>query len=219
LPRQGAGVGCLAVDVLVMADERELTAIHEASHSVVTHARGWTPGALTVEGGTRLAGCATFTRRAVPSEVIAQVDAEQPFVMWPHEARWWIESEVMIALAGDIGEELFAPRTGRRPELVTVRAAEIAETLPLATSEERRATAAMCDDSEYESDAEVVARMMRLAHGPDLVSAVMWTRYLEAQVRALLAFHERRVRRLAEVATALGTVGGEALAAMLRDTP
>lgn len=202
--------------------ERVRTALHEAGHHVVAAVYGWRLGAVTITSGTALAGCSIATPPLVA--VPANVDYAEPFIRWPSAVRRRIEGESLVYLSGDAAEMLFVPRSGRRPDPVSVQAAEaIAEPdrpvdlsrLPAATAKEHADVAVVCADPAVPSDADRVARLARYAHDGDVAGAGAWIFYMETQARVLLLAHEQRVRRLADALLATGTVGAEAAARLL----
>jgi hypothetical protein len=194
---------------------------HEAGHVVVVAACGGTVRSVTVEQGQALAGCVRYRRAEAPPGASDGLDVTQPFVLWPNGARRWVEAEVLVALAGEVAEELFEPRPppGRVSEPVAAVAAELVEKLPPLPEAERENLRAVMD-SPGPSDAEYVAQMVRLGHGNDAAALAVshwWLAYMRYEARALLELHWRRVRRLADVLAQVGSLSGEAVAAVLRE--
>ncbi len=208
---------------MTAASERELTALHEAGHAVISAVFGWRVNVVTIEPGRAAYGCSSAAPPLVP--VPADADYGVPFVRWPHQVRQRMEGEALVHLAGTEAELLFAPRVGRGQEPVSVQAAELVATapagkasvpeVPAATVEERAAAADMCDRPTFTSDAEKLARLARHAHDADAAAAGTWLAYLETQCRALLIAEERRVRRFADALLATGTLGARASARLL----
>jgi hypothetical protein len=206
----------------VTDDERHATAVHESGHVVVASAVGWKPGAMTLEGGRALTGCSFATPPPVCAEALALLGtAETTFTLWPSAVRERVERDALVTMAGDIAKAMFVPRSGRMPEPVSIPAGRPASLgdLPPPTDAERRATAAAVDDLSVECDALKVERLGRVAHGPDIASAACWLQFLEQQCRALLLRHKDRVAWLAIVLAESGTLGAEAVAALVRDHP
>ena len=86
------------------------------------------------------------------------LDACQVFVLWPQPIRRGVEGEALCSLAGDVAKELFAPAFGRVLELVTVRAAMVAEELPPLPEDERAKLIQAVNNESGRSDAENVAK-------------------------------------------------------------
>jgi hypothetical protein len=194
---------------------RKLYALHEAGHHVMAAVCGWQLGAVTIEPGALFAGCSEHY--APPIAMPGDFDPGDPFVLWPAALRQGFESRALVFMAGDMAGLLFAPRTGRVPDTVTEAAATLlaSGTLAAPTENERAAMTAAVSDTSARTDAEVIADLAWLAHPLDPAGAGAWMGWLDTQARAVLLDHEDRVRRLADVLLAAGTVGAAAAARVL----
>ena len=203
----------------------ELVRIHEAGHVVAAAALGYPPTGVTVRGGSVLDGCSTHRLPGLPAgamqDAVQAINDELPFITWRAGMRDRIERLVVIKLAGQAAELCLgerAPATSRQPVTVAEQAAAEAAGLlpePPAALVERYA-ATVSDPDAAESDAEAVAMFAASAHGDDLASMRAWLEYLEGQARALVLAEAPRIRRLAHALRLRDTLGGEAVAAVLR---
>jgi hypothetical protein len=193
------------------------TALHEAAHASVARSFGWLPGPLTVRAGTRWAGCAAWRPPALSLDEVALVDVAEPFVVWPAAVRKRLESGVLVAMAGQVAEQMLAPRAeSRQPDSVAERAtAALADLKPI-DDEDRAWATRVVDDARMSSDGEYVARNVWAMFGRrDLPSANAFVQYAEAQVRSFVAGHADAILRLADVAELAGSMSGDAVAAVL----
>ncbi len=210
-----------------MDDDRVRPAFHEAGHAVVAYKEtGAKLGMVTIEPGTRFAGCAEWWPVTVPPDDPAwsQLDVTAPFLLWPEPIRRWVELDVIVALAGEAAADVLAPRTGRLPASLVEGAAGIAAALPEPTAAgrlprltagERQYAAQMVSDPDAPSDADKIAELARVAHGPDLASLAAWLVYLEAVTRALVQRHRQGIERLATELLKWGTLNGQAATAAI----
>lgn len=203
----------------------ELVRIHEAGHVVAAAALGYPPTGVTVRGGGVLDGCSTHALPGLPPETmqgsVAALGDGRPFVCWPAAMVRRVEALVVIKMAGRLAELTLAerePATSRQPatiaEQATAEAAGLLPEPPAALVERYAAT--VSDPDAAESDAEAVAMFAASAHGDDLASMRAWLEYLEGQARALVLAEAPRIRRLAHALRLRDTLGGEAVAAVLR---
>jgi hypothetical protein len=160
------------------------TAVHEAGHAAVARACGGTVQAVTVVPAGFTSGCTRWRRPASRGAAPGGLDVSQPFVLWPEAFRRWAETEVMVALAGRVAEEMAGLPVGRGDQADLERAAEVG----------------------------------RRVHGGDPFAdavAGAWAAYLRHETQALLELHWRRVQRLAGALEEAGSLGGEAIKAIL----
>jgi len=192
-------------------DDLARLAIHEASHIAVSSAFGdWAPGPAVA---TRDRGC----YEPVPPRVQAEpFDADLlPLVAWPADLRRFLEADVCISLAGQIGEGLFTGTpTGRVEGSVVETAREIAELPPPSTEDHAWAARKVADDLSL-SDVERVARSARIAFVGDPESRMVWLRFLELQTTRLLVANEAKVRHIGKVLANAGVLSAEAVKRLL----
>lgn len=194
----------------------ELAALHEAGHAVAAAELGMTLGPIGVLGDGR--GCMNYwTHDRLDA---ATPDTGLPLVTWPLALQQWAAARVVILLAGDVAERLFAPRQGRttvEPVAEVARDVVAGDRPPAASVAEREMVAAQLADPPV--DADEVAHTAWIVHGGDPLRAGLWIAWLAEETRALLIVREARVRRLAALVAAERTVGGEAAARVIADTP
>jgi hypothetical protein len=198
----------------------ELTALHEAGHAAAADALGCKVVLATVEPGEHLSGVCRYLPLRVRDDLPDTV--ESPLIVWPAGWQRDLGAKVVIALAGDLAEELFAPRgtaSLRLAESVTAQAWERLEVLsadgPAATAAEL-AEAARAVSEPGRSDAKCIADIAFVAHGGDPLRAAAWLHWLSEETRALLLAHEGAVRCMAALLAEHGTLGEQAAAACLR---
>jgi hypothetical protein len=200
-----------------VSDELGRAAIHEAGHLAIALACGRRPGPVAIrpDGSGRSFHSAPMVSRAV----IEGADLALPFVLWPAVLRARFESDVLTLMAGQVAEELFAPRTGRQPEPVAEAAAELAAALPeLAgpnAGEQQAVGASFASFDPDDTDEARIAKAARAAFGSDIASAACWLAWMAAQTRALVLGNGSRIRQLAELLGEHGTIGGQAAETLL----
>jgi hypothetical protein len=195
----------------------ERTDFHEAAHCAVAVRCGWTVLAASVLPGQCAGG---WTNILAPPSSWPEFDASLPFVLWPGAARWSLEAETLVVLAGGLAEESWRP--GRVAEPLVVRAAELAEAAALLPAELRDQAEVAANDPDTEQDEERLARLMRSAHGGDVASAAAHLVLLDQQARRIVAMEERRISLLARSLSVYGVLDRDQVAtvlgAALRDT-
>jgi hypothetical protein len=188
------------------------TCVHEAGHSVVASACGWTIGAVTVRPGTVLAGCAAYRPPPVDPEQLRCLDAMRPLVLWPDSLRRRLEADVMVSLAGECAElMLSALTTGRQPERITETVAAALEDMQPTAGEAEWAASIVDDDVAMTDDAEHVLKSAWAAFGPDWRSARYWVDLLAAQTHAIVTAEAHKIMYVADL---LGDTGLMSAAAM-----
>lgn len=203
-----------------MSDQLERVCRHEAGHAAVGQWLGWESRGLTVEPGTYLLGCARYAPPALPESAWDGFDLEAPFALWNPEVRNYIEAHTLGLLAGGMAALLLAPpRAGRQPPSVVEQAAVQVEALA-SLPEPAPADVAVIRkmvDTPAPTDAEWVAKLAHVAHGPDLAAASSWLEWMEAAVRSVIVARRADIERLAGVAAVRRTLSGEQVAACLRE--
>jgi hypothetical protein len=184
-------------------------AVHEAAHCVIAVAMGREALSATISGGQVLDGCSRYT---TPEPIpLHAFDVEAPFVLWPEPVRRRLEAEAIISLAADLAEELFAgPVTGRMADPAAELAAELA-----AGADDLTWAAATVDSIDHRPDSWHTAQAVFGAVGRDPVAVAAWTAWLECQARQLVIWQEATIRAVAAALDAHGTLGAEALAALI----
>jgi hypothetical protein len=196
-----------------MTDFLDPACVHEAGHSVVAWACGREAGPVAVRAES---GRSFHIPPKVAADIIAGLVCDDPFILWAPEVRARFEGDVLIAMAGQVAEDHFAPRAGRVPEPVSAQAAELLATLPPPTAGERRTVADSFTVTAMVTDEERVARAAWAAFGSDLASAGTWLHFMEAQCRYLVGGYSGRIKRLAfALAEADDVLSGEAVAALV----
>jgi hypothetical protein len=185
------------------------TALHEAAHCVVAVAVGREALSATVSGGQVLDGCCRYT---TPEPIpLHALDVEAPFVLWPQAVRRRLETDALISLAGDIAEELLSePVAGRVADPAAVVAAEMA-----ASPADHAWAAVTVDSLDSRPDSWCTARAVFAAVGRDAIAVAAWTAWLDCQARQLVIWREPVIRAVAAALDAHGTLGAEALAALI----
>ena len=204
----GTRLGCLAVEVLVISEELWRLAVHEAGHCAMGTAFGWSPRWATIISGSALGGCSRFR---MPRVRLGGVDLQPQFALLAPEVRDLFERDVMVSMAGDMAEEIFARRTGRVEETPAVRAAVLLERSP-EPAVVAEAVAAV-NDEKQPSDTERIARAARAAFRRDSVLRAGWLWWMQEQTRALITSQAAQVVRLAEALEGAGTLDGARIAA------
>jgi hypothetical protein len=196
------------------------SAEHEASHAWLAYRLGW-PCVASVNGGAVANGC-TITD---PPMSVPPVTGG-PFLLRTATEREFVTNHCLIALAGQIGEELLAPVLhGRTVDPVAEQAAALLETpgvaelLELPEPADQLAMSAFMDDPSGASDAIRAAELASLAHGTDHVAAARWLAWLESEARAILTADLAQVRTLAAALERDGELTGKAIPALLAGVP
>jgi hypothetical protein len=199
----------------VCGDDLELhrLAAHESGHVVVASVLGWAAGPVTVTSAGN--GCYV----PVPPQVTAEpFDADSlPFVAWPAAVRSYVESDTMIALAGDLAVRMFASVPAAAVD--TAAAEREAASLPPAGEQVRTWAAGVAADGTRVSDEELVRTRVRWAFGGDVEGGAAWLRWADIATERLLAVNAQRVRRFAAVLATVGVLSAEATAGLLAGRP
>jgi hypothetical protein len=199
---------------------RERTAYHEAAHAVAARAFRLSVGPVTIEPGKSFSGtCFTGHPR---SPFIA---ATGPTVLWPASLRKMHEAEAVIALAGDIGEELYDAERLARPaprdedvSVQTVRAVLERHTGKLPRAEAARLKEAKereDEEREVSKDWEQALRAAEILAPDGVVALTPWLRHL---TRELLVARWTQVQTVAMALLERGTLSKRELRALLADT-
>lgn len=124
---------------------------------------------------------------------------------------------MIVFLAGMVAE-LMTPlaASGRVPQPAVVKSADLAASLVVPDEATREMMAADMDDPDGETDDERAARLLRSAHGDDLLSAFAHEEFLTAQARRLMAVESRRVGLVARSLEVSGSLSADALEMLLR---
>jgi hypothetical protein len=149
-------------------------------------------------------------------------DVRDPLLLWPAGWQRRLAVDVSEALAGDLAESLFMPRsTGRVPETVVdlagARLSELADEAGLSEpTDDDLALIAETMSAPGKTDADRIAEIAFTAHGGALERCAPWLAWLEAETTAVLLRHEGAVRRLAGLLQRRGTITGEAARMAMR---
>ncbi|HEY2577208.1 MAG TPA: hypothetical protein VGI74_12960 [Streptosporangiaceae bacterium] len=192
------------------------SAEHEASHAWLAYRLGW-PCVASVNRGAVADGCTV----ADPPMGVPLLTGG-PFLLRPAAEREFVTNTCLIALAGQIGEELLAPvLDGRIVDPVGEQAAALLETPGLAELPELPGPAdqlvmsAFMDDPAGVCDAVRAAEWASLAHGADHVGASRWLAWLESEARAILAADVEQVRLVAAALQRDGEMSSAAIPALV----
>lgn len=185
----------------------ERVAWHESGHAVASHLLGHRGrGPVSILPGRASRGVCFSGRPERPRpQDLAGLDRPGPLL--PARLRRFIESGVVVYLAGQVAEETWLARrrdgpyrTVRLPESPAEQVAEALQRLPAAEAE------VLGEDLAADSvvaDADRAAELLALLHGPRLAVASAHGRYLEAETRSLLGTG-RAARMVAVLAAELG---------------
>jgi len=183
---------------------------------MVAYCCGWTLLAVTAEAGACWGGAARYVP---PRATWASFDPDVPFLMWPAAARWSLESDALITMAGAVASEGWRP--GRVREPLAAQAAERVEAMAeqeaaAVPAELRERAAQVVSEEDAEDDETHLARLMRSAHGEDVASAAGHLAFLDAQCRRIVQAEWKRISMLARSLEISGSLTGEVVAALLR---
>lgn len=200
-------------------DDRRRVALHEAGHSYVAWRLGCAVGPVTAEPGARWAGMAHFDAPRPAAAELDTVDLDAPYLAWPAVVRHSIDTDALVAAAGDVAEDALWRGVARRPGApLAERAAELAVVAPLSDTEQRRIRAGR-DTTTGKTDAERLAELLALTHPDDHAAGAAWLAYITAAARTILTAQPAAVLRLAGQLAVDGTLSGAAVEAILRAAP
>jgi hypothetical protein len=189
---------------------------HEATHQVFAVVEfGWSPGPITVREGERAYGCCM----TIPPELPEWEDGMEllPFTSWPQAHQRNLEQRVLVSLAGDVGACILSPLDDQE-EPVAAEAIALAKNHPADEADLEWADEAV-SSPVIPSDAERIARMARIAHREDMLSAHRWIEFLHAQCMDMVKHHEAQIRELADVLREHPVLSAAAVAAVLAHDP
>lgn len=193
-------------------DELELSALHEAGHAIVGDLLGRKITLITAESGEYRTGCCWSRSRYIYAAV---PDVDTPLLTWAPEWGHRLAVDAAVAMAGGMAEAMFAPRVaGRVPLTVADETGDRLHDLAAATDEELE-QAAVGVNTEGKTDADTVAMISFTAHGGDWQRTGAWLGWVETETAELLRANESKVRRVASLLRAHGTLGEAAAARAL----
>lgn len=179
-------------------------AVHEASHGFAALQLDATAGAgpVTIEAVRESGGACCWSPPGFPPGDLSRLGA--PYPLLPPALRTSIETQVIVALAGDTGERLHAARNGSRT-LVAVSAPELpAPLLPAGeqdAADALEAVNALAAVDELVLDTTAVRRLLHDLHGDDRL-AEAHRAFLAAETESLLSGPRAR-RMITSLAEAL----------------
>ncbi len=187
-------------------------AIHEAGHAVMSWALGLTdPGPMTVVPAEGLFGGICFIGKHADLHTSAEAGYSYltPLPMVPHRVRRYIESDVMVSLAGEAAEDLFEwdGASNHQPSTAVLTEADQAA---LKSPEDRKRIARARSRTEPGStDEDRVLELLMGVHLRDLDLALAHRRLLLLETRRLLRLRRRALLGLAHLLDTHGTLAGE----------
>jgi hypothetical protein len=145
------------------------TAFHEASHGVIAHVLGDYLASITIIPTDSYEGRTTLRRRP-----LAGMDE---FKLTEDKNLWRVEHEIMIQLAGSLGQRRAVPRSRWWRGATGVKRGEF-----------------VAHGTDYHGAVDLIDRI----YGEGKVANAFW-KYLEARTLALIEYHWSTIERVAEV--------------------
>lgn len=187
-------------------------ALHESAHAVVAWSLGYEdPGPITVVPADGLFGglCVVGRSPAPHSRADAVYPYTTPLPMAPPKVRRYVESDVMISLAGDTAEDLF-DWTGQTLHSSSDAVLTDLDRVALASPRDRRLLAR--ERARVEpgaSDADQALTLLLATHLRDLELALAHRRLLELETRRILRLNAQQLVALALLLDEHGTLSGD----------